>query len=434
MRAVDVITQKRDGHALSREAIQTFVDGVTDGSWPDYQAAALLMAIVLRGLNNDETWHLTDAMARSGERIDLSDVPGVKVGKHSTGGVGDKLSIVVVPLVAACGAVVPKMSGRGLGYTGGTLDKLESIPGFQVGLTIDEFKAALRDVGACIVGQTAALAPADKKLYALRDVTGTVQSVPLIASSIMSKKLAEGSDALVLDVKCGDGAIVQDLDAARALAGAMVSIGADAGLRTEALITNMDAPLGAAVGNALEVAESIEVLRGHGPDDLRRMAIVLAARMLVVSTLYPTQTAAEEAVTRAITSGAGLDRFRRLIARQGGDPAVVDDVSRLPSVSTRVPLRADRAGYVHRVRAGLIGRASHILGAGREQLDGAVDPAVGILMRVRPGDQVKSGDALLELCHRQGRGLETALALCRQAVTIGEAPAKRRPHILGEMR
>ena len=254
MRAVDIIRAKRDGDALSRQAIEAFVTGVTDGSWPDYQASALLMAIVLKGMNSVETAWLTDAMARSGDRVDLSHIPGIKVGKHSTGGVGDKVSIVLAPLAASCGVVVPKMSGRGLGHTGGTLDKLESIPGFRVALSLDEYKKMLAEVGCCLISQTATIAPADKTLYALRDVTGTIESLPLIASSVMSKKLAEGSDALVLDVKCGRGAFMQRPPEARALARALVSIGTAAGVRTEAFITRMDVPLGRAVGNALEIA------------------------------------------------------------------------------------------------------------------------------------------------------------------------------------
>src|SRR5687767_4666328 len=264
MRVVDIISEKRDGRALGKDAIAAFVSGVSDGAWPDYQASALLMAIVLNGMTVEETWWLTEAMLQSGVRVDLSDVPGVKVGKHSTGGVGDKVSIVLAPVAAACGVTVPKMSGRGLGHTGGTLDKLESIPGFRVGLSIDEFKRNLREIGACIIGQTGSLVPADKILYALRDVTATIESIPLIASSIMSKKIAEGSNALLLDVKCGDGAFMKDRAQAQGLAEAMVAIGARAGVRTEAMLTDMDAPLGRAVGNALEIAECLDTLKGQG--------------------------------------------------------------------------------------------------------------------------------------------------------------------------
>ncbi|HMI93135.1 MAG TPA: thymidine phosphorylase, partial [Polyangiales bacterium] len=280
---MDIIRAKRDGEALSREAIESFVRGVTDGSWEDYQTSALLMAIVLKGMNAVETGWLTDAMARSGDRVNLDHISGVKVGKHSTGGVGDKVSIVLAPLAASCGVVVPKMSGRGLGHTGGTLDKLESIPGFRVALSLDEYQKILGELGCCLISQTENIAPADKKLYALRDVTATVESLPLIAASVMSKKLAEGSTALVLDVKCGRGAFMQRLGDARALARAMVSIGTAAGVRTEAFLTRMDTPLGRAVGNSLEVIESIETLKGRGPKDLTRLSVRLAARMLVLA-------------------------------------------------------------------------------------------------------------------------------------------------------
>src|SRR5258707_6142625 len=278
MRIVDVIAKKRDGHALSREEIDFFVGGVTSAAVPDYQSSALLMAIVIRGMTDQETAWLTESMVTTGDRVDLSDIPGVKVGKHSTGGVGDKVSIALAPLVASCGVVMPKMSGRGLGHTGGTLDKLESIPGFRVDLDVEEFKAVLRAVGTSIIGQSASLAPADKKLYALRDVTATIGSIPLISASVMSKKLAEGSDIVVLDVKCGDGAFMKNEAEARALASAMVAIGNHAGVRTEALITDMDAPLGCAVGNSIEVKECIETLKGHGPEDLTAVVKRFAAR------------------------------------------------------------------------------------------------------------------------------------------------------------
>ena len=280
IRAVDIIRAKRDGEALSREAIDAFIAGVGDGSWADYQVSALLMAIVLRGMTAEETAWLTDAMVRSGRRVDLSSLPGIKVGKHSTGGVGDKISIVLAPVVAACGIVVAKMSGRGLGHTGGTLDKLEAIPGFRISLTSDEFLAILKDVGCCLISQTRDIAPADKTLYGLRDVTATIESIPLISASVMSKKIAEGSNALVLDVKCGSGAFMKTVDDARALARSLVAIGTANGVRTEAFITDMNVPLGCAVGNALEIAECIEVLHGRGPSDLEHLVIRLASRMV----------------------------------------------------------------------------------------------------------------------------------------------------------
>ena len=308
---------------------------MTSGALPDYQASALLMAIVLRGMTEQETAWLTESMVSTGDRVDLSDIPGVKVGKHSTGGVGDKVSIALAPLVAACGVVMPKMSGRGLGHTGGTLDKLESIPGFRVDLSVDEFKAVLRDVGTSIIGQSASLAPADKKLYALRDVTATIGSIPLISASIMSKKLAEGSDIVVLDVKCGDGAFMKQESEARALAMSMVAIGHHAGVRTEAFITDMDAPLGRAVGNAIEVIECLETLKGRGPDDVTDVVTRLAARVLVLAGVETAATRARARVNAALASGAAVETFGLMIEHQGGNRAVVDDYALLPSVAGR---------------------------------------------------------------------------------------------------
>ena len=434
MRIVDVIARKRDGHALTRDAIDAFVAGVTDGSVPDYQASALLMAIVIRGMTHEETAWLTDAMVRSGERVDLSDIAGIKVGKHSTGGVGDKVSLVLAPVAAACGVVVPKMSGRGLGHTGGTLDKLESIPGFRIGLTIDEFKQVLRTVGTCIIGQTKSLAPADKKLYALRDVTATVECIPLLASSIMSKKLAEGSNALVLDVKCGDGAFMKELDGSRALAEAMVAIGNHAGVRTEAFITDMEAPLGASIGNALEIVECFDTLKGSGSPELRAVTVRLAARMVVLAGLEADAGAATARVEAALSSGQALATFVRMIEAQGGNPRVADDYSLLPAAPSRALFTARRAGCVTAMKAEAIGRASNALGAGRNAVGDAVDHAVGILLQAAPGDQVREGQPLLELHHRDGRGLEAALALCHQAVAIGDVALAPRPTVLGEVR
>jgi pyrimidine-nucleoside phosphorylase len=434
MRYVDVIAKKRDGHPLSREEIDLFVSGVTDGSLPDYQASALLMAIVLRGMTDEETAWLTDAMVRSGDRVDLSDIPGIKVGKHSTGGVGDKVSMVLAPVAAACGAIVPKMSGRGLGHTGGTLDKLESIPGYRIDLSIDEFKQVLRDVGTSIIGQTTSLAPADKKLYALRDVTATIESIPLISASIMSKKLAEGSNALVLDVKCGHGAFMKDVEGARALAQSMVAIGTHAGVRTEAVISDMDAPLGRAVGNSIEIIECLETLKGKGPDDLNGVVRRIAARMLVLAGIEWEENAAAAKVEEALTSGAALEKFRKMIERQGGDPRVVDDYALLPQVSARAEFPARSAGYVAAMRAESIGRASNALGAGRNAVGESIDHAVGITLLAKPGDQVASGQPLLLLHHRDGRGLDEALALCGDAFTLADAAPPVRPKILGEVR
>jgi pyrimidine-nucleoside phosphorylase/thymidine phosphorylase len=434
MRFVDVIARKRDGAVLSRDEIEYFVTGVTTGGVPDYQAAALLMAIFLQGMTHEETAWLTQAMVSSGERVDLSDIPGVKVGKHSTGGVGDKVSIVLAPLAAACGVVVPKMSGRGLGHTGGTLDKLESIPGYRIHLTIDEFKRVLATVGASIIGQTEALAPADRTLYALRDVTGTIASVPLVASSIMSKKLAEGSNALVLDVKCGDGAFMKHERRARELAEAMVAIASHAGVRAEAVITDMEAPLGRAVGNALELVECLETLSGAGPDDLTHIVKHLAARMLIVGGVQHEQAAAIRCVEAAMASGRARETFARMVEAHGGNPRIVDDYTLLPSVAGRERVRAPRAGFVTALRAEAIGHASNALGAGRTRLEDSVDHAVGVVISARLGEAVKEGDVLMELHHRDGRGLEAARALCRQAVRIGDDPPAHRAPVLGEVR
>ena len=433
MRFVDVIARKRDGQPLTRDEIDLFIRGVTDGSIPDYQASALLMAVVFRGMTAEETTWLTQAMVRSGERVDLSDIPGVKVGKHSTGGVGDKVSIILAPLVAACGVIVPKMSGRGLGHTGGTLDKLESIPGFRVDVTIREFKRILAEVGAAIVGQTPALAPADKKLYALRDVTGTVESVPLISASVMSKKLAEGSSALVLDVKCGHGAFMKSEDDAYHLARSLVDIGTRAGVKTEAFITGMNAPLGRAVGNAVEIVECCEALKGRGPEDLTEISLTLAARMVMLAGNHDV-AAAEHAVRQALQSGAALDKLRAMIAQQGGDPAVVDDYGRLPHARSRRVVTAARSGYVLSLNAELIGRASMALGAGRERVEDRIDHGAGVLLERRRGDAVQAGDTVLELLYNDDRGLDQAHRLAEEAIAIGDEPGIHRPLILGVVR
>jgi len=434
MRAVDIIVSKRDGRTLTREEIRYVVDGVTNGTLPDYQASALLMAILLRGMTREETAALTDAMVHSGIRVDLGAVPGRKVDKHSTGGVGDKTSLVLAPLAAACGVPVPMMSGRGLGHTGGTLDKLESIPGFRVDLSLEEMKAALARVGCAMIGQTSQIAPADKKLYALRDVTGTVESIPLISASIMSKKIAEGIDALVLDVKTGSGAFMKTERDSRELAESLVSIGNASGVKTEAIITTMDAPLGRAVGNALEVIECIEVLKGVDSADLVDVSVELAARMLVLGGVAENREAAEQKVRGAIASGAGLDRFRRIIEAQGGDPKVIDDYTRLPQAPYHHIVAAPRAGYVGAIDAELVGRASVALGAGRDRVEDPVDPAVGILLAAKPGDAVRAGDPVLEVHYRDRGRLEAALRLTGRAITIDDHAPPRVPLIVGEVR
>jgi pyrimidine-nucleoside phosphorylase len=429
MRAVDIIRKKRDGLALPAEEIGAFVAAATSGSWPDYQLSALLMAIWLRGMNAEETSALTKAMTHSGSVLDLSDLPGPKADKHSTGGVGDSTSLVLVPLAAACGVIVPMMSGRGLGHSGGTLDKLEAIPGFRVNLSIEELKAALRKVGAAMIGQTAAIAPADKKLYALRDVTATVESIPLISASIMSKKLAEGIQSLVLDVKFGDGAFVKRFEDARKLAETMVAIGKADGVRTQALLTDMEAPLGHAAGNALEVIECIETLKGRGPADLKELSLELTARMVQLSGLAEDDAKARSRVLQALDSGRGLEKFRQIVAGQGGNPRIIDDYRLLPLASKRQVTSAQRGGYVVEMKAEAIGRGAMRLGAGREQAEDAVDPAVGVLLRVRVGERVKAGQSLAELYGRDEARLADATQLVCGAIRIGDAPPPTRPLI-----
>ena len=429
MHPVDLIRRKRDGGALDRREIEYIVASVTDGSLPDYQAGALLMAIVLRGMTAEETAALTDAMVRSGVRVEFDSVGAVPVDKHSTGGVGDKTSLILAPLAVACGALVPMMSGRGLGHTGGTLDKLEAIPGFRTALSLDELRDAIRRVGCALIGQTAEIAPADRRLYALRDVTGTVESIPLISASIMSKKIAEGIKALVLDVKTGAGAFMKTLDDSRALARSLVSIGTASGVRTEALITAMDTPLGTMVGNAMEVIESIEVLKGRGPKDTTDLSVALAARMLLLGGVEADEASAERAVRDAIASGAGVDVFRRIIENQGGDPRVIDDYNRLPSTPHEHAVKATRAGFVV-LHAELVGRAAVALGAGRERLEDRVDPAVGIEVLAPQGTRVQAGDAVLLVRYRGDARLKEAVRLLDEALRIEEAPPVSRPLIL----
>jgi pyrimidine-nucleoside phosphorylase len=377
------------------------------------------MAIRLRGMTPEETSALTDAMAGSGTRLDLSRLDRPTVDKHSTGGVGDKTSLVIAPLVAACGAVVPMMSGRGLGHTGGTLDKLESIPGFTTALEPEPFLLQLERIGCAIVSQTESIAPADKVLYALRDVTATVDSIPLISASIMSKKIAEGVGALVLDVKTGRGAFMKDEGEAMVLARSMVDAGRRAGVRTQAVITSMDAPLGVAVGNAVEVAECIDLMRGGGPADLRELCLDLSARMLALAGIEPAFGQALATATRVLDSGDALERFRAMVEAQGGDPACIDDPTRLPAAPSRELVPAPRYGYVERVDAEAIGRAAVALGAGRDRAGAPVDPAVGILVRVRPGQMVEAGQPVLEILYRSAATVEAARTLAAAAVRVG---------------
>ena len=426
MRAVDVIQKKRDGHELTRDEITAFIEGYTRGTIPDYQASALAMAVFFKGMTAAETVALTESMMRTGEVLDLSELPGPKVDKHSTGGVGDKTSMVLAPLAAACGVYVPMISGRGLGHTGGTLDKLESIPGFRVGLSLDEFRAVLRKSHLGLIGQTPEIAPADRKLYALRDVTSTVESRPLIAASIMSKKMAEGIDALVLDVKTGDGAFMVKEEDSRALAQAMLAIGKGMGKKIVALITDMEQPLGRTVGNALEIVECIETLQGKGPEDLETLSVELAAWMLSLGGAAPTLDAARARVREALASGAGLRKFQEVIELQGGDPRVCDDLSRLPRAAETVELRAESAGRVTGIACRAVGTAAMLLGAGRETVDSTIDPGVGLVLRKKVGDAVSTGEPLATVHVSDRRRLDEALAMLRRAIRIGpEAPAPR---------
>ena len=414
-----IIARKRDGHALSREEIAAFVRGATDGSWADYQLSALLMAIFLRGMTAEETADYTDAMMRSGVVADLSGVPGVKVDKHSTGGVGDKISIPLAPMVAACGVPVPMISGRGLGHSGGTLDKLESIPGFRTDLPLEAYRAQVARIGCALIGQTKDLAPADKKLYALRDVTATVECIPLICGSILSKKLAEGIDALVLDVKFGRGAFMKSLAEAQRLADALVSVGRAGGKQVRAVLTAMEQPLGRAVGNALEVAESMACLRGEGPPDVMEVTRVLGAHMLMLGGVARDESEAWEKLDRVVRDGSAAQKFREIIAAQGGDPAVVDDPSRLPQAAQRVAVRAVADGVVQDVDAMGVALAALRLGAGRARTEDRIDPAVGVSGLVKVGEMVAKGD-VLAVVHANGEAASgEAEAMLRKAIRLG---------------
>jgi pyrimidine-nucleoside phosphorylase len=387
-----LIKKKRDGQHLSEDELRAFIAGASDGSIPDYQIAAMLMAIYFRGLDGGELSVWADAMLKSGDIIDLSSIARPKVDKHSTGGVGDKISLPLAPAVAACGAAVPMVSGRGLGHTGGTLDKLESIPGFRVDLSVDQFVAQVASLGVCLMGQTDRVAPADRRLYGLRDVTATVESIPLIASSIMSKKLAEGIGGLVLDVKVGDGAFMKSRADAVQLARAIQSIGASAGIKVTAVLTNMDAPIGRMVGNAVEVHESIEVLRGGGPLDARELTVALGGEMLVLAGIASEPGDGRARIARVLDDGSALALFRKLVEAQGGDPRVVDAPDEvLPRAEQRIPVPAPETGTVRSLAARDIGMAALVLGAGRRRVEDAVDPSAGVAIAAHMGERIERG-------------------------------------------
>ena len=426
-----VIEKKRDGGALDEADIRAFIAGYTEGTIPDYQMAALAMAIYFQGMDGDEVAVLTDAMMRSGEVIDTATIARPKADKHSTGGIGDKVSLVLAPLVACCDVAVPMLSGRGLGITGGTLDKLESIPGYRTDLDVAGFLAVLKACGCSIIGQTEHVAPADRKLYALRDVTGTVPSIPLIAASIMSKKLAEGTDALVLDVKWGAGAFMKTPEQAAELARVMVTIGTRLGKQMSALLTGMNQPLGRAAGNAVEVVEALAALRGEGPPDLMEVTLALGAEMLVLTGRAADTGEAQDRLRAHIDSGAALERFRRMVELQGGDTGIVDDPGRLPRAPLVRPLPAPRGGHVSRVNADRLGRACLALGAGRRRVEDAVDHAVGLTDIVKLGEAVDPDRPLCNLHARDEATLAAAVELAGDAFTIDDGKPSV-PPLIGE--
>ena len=397
MRMVDVIDHKRNGGELTNDEIKFFVDGVVDGSIPDYQTSALLMAIYFNGMADGEQAELAMQMLKSGDQLDLSDIPGIKVDKHSTGGVGDKTSLPLAPMIAALGIPIPMISGRGLGHTGGTLDKLEAIPGFKVELSEEQFKQQVKDIHLAIVGATGNIAPADKKIYALRDVTDTVDSIPLIAGSIMSKKIASGTDALVLDVKTGSGAFMKTEEQARALAKALVSIGQNAGMDCMALISDMNQPLGRMVGNALEIQETIDILKGQGPADITDLVLTLGSQMVVLAKKAQTLAEARSMLEEVVANGKALESFRQMVIAQGGDDRVVDDPTIMPQAKYKIDLPAKSSGVVAKMTADEIGIASMLLGGGRQTKDDPLDYAVGIELKKKVGDPVTEGEPLLTI-------------------------------------
>ena len=428
-RAIDVIRHKRDGLELNHDEIEGLVHAYTVGDVPDYQVSAWLMAVVLRGMTRGETAALTEAMLHSGEVLDLSSMPRKKVDKHSTGGVGDKTSLVLAPLVAAAGIAVPMISGRGLGHTGGTLDKLEAIPGFNVNLPVAEFRRVLETCGCAMVGQTPEIAPADRKLYALRDVTGTVESPYLICASIMSKKLAEGIDALLLDVKTGSGAFMKKEKDAAFLAELMVETGERMGKQVVALITDMDQPLGKMIGNALEVMEVVEILRGHGPEDLRELCLHLAGWMLQLGGVSNSVAEGTQLSTQLISSGKALEKFKQMIELQGGDSGVIDDASRLSQAKSRADVFSPTAGFVASMQCEQIGTACVILGGGRERKEDSVDPAVGIVLHKKVGDPVSAQEPLATIHYNSPPRAQEAARLISSSIQVGDVVPPKRPLI-----
>lgn len=417
VRAVDIIIKKRQGFQLTKEEIHFIIDGYVKGEIPDYQVSALLMAICFQGLNKEEQVNLTMEMLHSGEQIDLSSIQGVCVDKHSTGGVGDKTTLVIAPIIAACGLKIAKMSGRGLGHTGGTLDKLESIPGFQIAISPQDFLKQVQEIGIAVVGQTANITPADKKLYALRDVTGTIDSIGLIAGSVMSKKLASGAHSILLDVKVGDGAFMQTLKDARILARAMVDIGNSCGRKTVAMLTDMDQPLGEAVGNSIEVIEVIETLKGRGPKDFTALCREICTEMLLMTNFAKNKTEAKQMITRVLQDGSAMEKLRQMIIYQGGNPEVINNYQLFAQAKHIIKVKSKESGYIKKIRTHSIGDAAMILGAGRKTKDDIIDPSVGIKVIVKVGQLVEKGDTLAEL-YANGKEEARALEITEQAFEI----------------
>ena len=430
MRTVDLIQRKRDGKELAPEEIEFLVEGYTNGDIPDYQMSSFLMAVFFSGMSDREVSRLTECMLRSGDTVDLSAIPGVKVDKHSTGGVGDKTSFIVAPLAAAAGVVVPMMSGRALGHTGGTLDKLESIPGFRTNLTAEEFQKQLAELGLAFIGQSDELAPADRKLYALRDVTATVESIPLISSSIMSKKLAEGVDALVLDVKVGSGAFMKKQVDARHLAAMMVGIGRRMDKKVVALITDMNQPLGYAIGNALEIMEASQTLQNAGPADLTKLSLELAARMIHLGKKAATLEEARRIAEQHLVDGSAYRKFKQVVAAQGGNPLALDKFELLPNATGMREIVSPRAGYVSSINAEDIGVASNMIGAGRDKKEDAIDPAVGIILEVKTGEKVDAGSVLCRLYYTKEDRVEEAAEMVEDAFRISAQKPDDRELIL----
>ena len=430
MRTVDLISRKRNGEELDPEEISFLIDGYTRDEIPDYQMSAFLMAVFFAGMTDREVSRLTECMMQSGQTVDLSSIPRVKVDKHSTGGVGDKTSLIVAPLAAAAGVVVPMISGRALGHTGGTLDKLEAIPGFRTDLTPEQFQSQLAELGLCFIGQSAEIAPADGKLYALRDVTATVESIPLIASSIMSKKLAEGLDALVLDVKVGTGAFMKKQVDARRLAQMMVGIGRRMDKRVQALITDMNQPLGYAVGNALEVMEVSQTLQNAGPSDLTKLSIELAARMIFLGKITASLEEARQLAETNLVDGSGYKKFKQVVQAQGGNPAALDKFELLPNATGMREISSPRAGYVSLINAEYIGRASTMMGAGRDRKEDGIDPAVGVILEVKTGEKVEAGSVLCRLYYTREDHVDEAADMVEDAFRISAQKPEERELIL----